>query len=436
MSIPSGLVVAWPDARASIASGWSALAEFDSKFPRGSELGGLIGALGGTPDHNHALNHQHALVSHSHTAITSSGPSALISVDTAGTPEQSQISAAHTHAIYGAATTGTTTNIAASDTQALGPPNLVVIMTEADGTADIPVGVLAWFNGTGAPENWAVADGLDGRPDMDGRYWKGADPGSDGGSTSGSSTSHSHASHTHGTSHAHGSATAGHTAVGTVSLGTGLDPLGSTSESVHSVSVASTPNVTAVGSGGAATATEAEPPFVTVLPIVCTAATRTPATGMIFGWFGEEEDIPAGYEVCDGQEGRVNLLGRFPKGDITGVQVTGGGETHTHPVPSHQHTMTHNHGAISGSISAATESANLDSGAGSTAAGGHTHTYSGTPGNNSQTVVAASGTFSPASNVPEYATIIWIEKIAEFSASRVRRRYVPHRILPYRVRPR
>lgn len=70
-------------------------------------------------------------------------------------------------------------------------------------------------------------------------------------------------------------------------------------------------------------------------------------TGLIALWSGTLAAIPSGWALCDGGDGRPNLLDKFVKcvpDGVTNPGSTGGASTHTHDAgtyagPSHTHTV-------------------------------------------------------------------------------------------------
>ena len=92
--------------------------------------------------------------------------------------------------------------------------------------------------------------------------------------------------------------------------------------------------------------------------------------GIVAMWAGELINIPVGWKLCDGQEGRPNMLARFIRGvtnSTTNPGTTGGQDaitlsetnipshehsigSHTHTLAAHAHSMTHSH-TMSGTIS-------------------------------------------------------------------------------------
>lgn len=78
-------------------------------------------------------------------------------------------------------------------------------------------------------------------------------------------------------------------------------------------------------------------------------------TGAIIMWSGEIKNVPAGWEICDGNKGTPDLRGRFIVGydpadvDYNVVRKVGGEKAHKlniNEMPSHDHNLTgssHNH---------------------------------------------------------------------------------------------
>lgn len=66
--------------------------------------------------------------------------------------------------------------------------------------------------------------------------------------------------------------------------------------------------------------------------------------GMIMLWAGAEVDIPAGWILCDGNNGTPDLRNKMVvgAGDTFAVDDTGGNTTHIHTgsAPAHSHDLT------------------------------------------------------------------------------------------------
>jgi hypothetical protein len=138
--------------------------------------------------------------------------------------------------------------------------------------------------------------------------------------------------------------------------------------------------------------------------------------GTIIAW--ENAAIPSGWAVCDGQDGRPNLIGKFVRGASSDGQVraTGGAEDHSHTNPGTAKRATHNHGG--------SKSLSIGSGSGSTsgtvgsgdnsATPGHGH-GSGSAGISISDAGAHSHTVpdtSTVGHIPPYITRVFIQRVA------------------------
>ncbi|MGB3973470.1 MAG: hypothetical protein WBL58_04875 [Peptococcia bacterium] len=138
--------------------------------------------------------------------------------------------------------------------------------------------------------------------------------------------------------------------------------------------------------------------------------------GTIIAW--ENAAIPSGWAVCDGQNGRPNLINKFVRGASSDGQVraTGGAENHSHTNPGTAERAAHNHGgskalsigggsgSTSGTVGSGDNSASPEHGHGSGSAGisitsadAHSHTVPGT---------------STVGHVPPYITRVFIQRVA------------------------
>lgn len=138
--------------------------------------------------------------------------------------------------------------------------------------------------------------------------------------------------------------------------------------------------------------------------------------GTIIAW--ENAAIPSGWAVCDGQNGRPNLIGKFVRGASSDGQVraTGGAEDHSHTNPGTAERAAHNHGgskalsigggsgSTSGTVGSGDNSASPEHGHGSGSAGisitsadAHSHTVPDT---------------STVGHIPPYITRVFIQRVA------------------------
>lgn len=108
--------------------------------------------------------------------------------------------------------------------------------------------------------------------------------------------------------------------------------------------------------------------------------------GLIVLWSGEEDNVPDGWHLCNGEAGTINLTGRFVIHPSDGIQThdTGG-------FTSHNHNFTgdgHRHRATGGAA--------IQSGTGYGEFDGYKE---------------AVGTTDPESNMPPYYALAFIQKI-------------------------
>lgn len=125
-------------------------------------------------------------------------------------------------------------------------------------------------------------------------------------------------------------------------------------------------------------------------------------SGCILIWSGAEGEIPEGWALCDGQDGRPDLRSRFVVGAGSGyaVGVTGGEESHTLTVselPKHDHSSSDHY-------------LNFKTGKNGTSAGNTevvisaTHQYSNKG-------VGYTGDGAPHNNMPPYYALCYIIKL-------------------------
>jgi hypothetical protein len=138
--------------------------------------------------------------------------------------------------------------------------------------------------------------------------------------------------------------------------------------------------------------------------------------GTIIAW--ENAAIPSGWAVCDGQDGRPNLIGKFVRGASSDGQVraTGGAEDHSHTNPGTAKRATHNHGG--------SKSLSIGSGSGSTSGTVGSGANSATPGHghgsgSADISISDAGAHShtvpdtsTVGHIPPYITRVFIQRVA------------------------
>lgn len=406
MTIPAGIIVAWPSTAASIPSGWSRVSTLDDRYCKGTGAGVNPDVTGGATSHVHtSQSHTHSVPSHSHTGTTSS-QAADVPVTTA-VPAGS---ATHSHTYTsGAQTAQTAQDSTAWQSTTLDPTFFTVIWIESNGTpSGFPNGCIVFYNNASAPTGWTQ------HAASVGRYLKGAAAGGNGGSTGGSLAAHSHtaAAHTHGVSdHTHGSVTSGVPSA-TTNV-TGSTGAASTSDvHTHSISFSAAATGTTASATSASTATTSyEPPFYKLLTIENTSGSNDERIGAIVAWRGLLSAIPSGYKLCDGSSSTPDLRNRFIKAAASGggdLGGTGGTEGHDHTDPAgHTHSATgHTHVATAAST-AATVATATGAGAAVTNTHGHVGAASASAGGASGSTV--SPVDSNSATNPPFRTVAWLQ---------------------------
>jgi hypothetical protein len=142
-------------------------------------------------------------------------------------------------------------------------------------------------------------------------------------------------------------------------------------------------------------------------------------SGVIVMWGGLLADIPAGWLLCDGQNGTPDLRDRFVRGAAAGADpgATGGAATHAHADhASHTHTYTQvpNHvhvqtvpSATTGGLSGYTPDTSTNSGV---ASGYSTQNPTGGVATATTNGPGAALTHDAASNLPPYYALCFIQK--------------------------
>ncbi len=167
---------------------------------------------------------------------------------------------------------------------------------------------------------------------------------------------------------------------------------------------------------------------ITSVGYAFTAGDGVPKGGIIM-WSGSVEQIPAGWALCNGQNGTPDLRDRFIVGAGSGYAVgdKGGAVTnnisHTHTTPAHSHSIDHTHTVTLGAVPAEGNNNGYvtvdwkDVGSsGKSVTGQHYHpTYVGGPSNaNSGTGGSGNTGAAGASNLenrPPYYALAFIMKL-------------------------
>jgi hypothetical protein len=417
LTIPAGIIIAWPGTAASIPTGWSRVTDLDGIFPKGIPTAATEpGDTGGAATHAHASSGSHShWVGHAHSLPATTDSSASTNVRTLGDsspttaragghswwPDANTLSSS-----AGASGTASPSTDAASNL----PPYYDVIWLSSDGTPEgIPTGALVLYLDSSTPSGYTLHSAAHDR------FLRGAS-GTDGGGTGGSADSHTHGleAHTHTQpEHRHIVDTvSGHTAT-PFQPGGGGATAASTSGHNHGgqfYSDYTTADPLTGGSGGTSGSwTTALPPYTTLAAIEKTSGSPDLPAGIIALWRGSLASIPEDWAVCDGTNGTPNLLGRYARPGASGFGGLGGesvSHNHTeivhsnHTAPSHSHTGT--------SPASTNNWTDLSNAATTTtaASGSHTHTF--TTDSTTPTVGSTSAFTALSATEPPFEEVVFI----------------------------
>ena len=373
MPVASGIICLWTGTNASIPANWTRETTLDARYPKGAATGVDPGATGGALTHSHTTpTHVHT-AAHTHTVPNSPAGSGTTARDSATTNPPDT----HTHDSNPATANPTVdlpTSSPSTDTINHEPSNFVVIFIKSDGTpTGFPVdAVIIWDDAAGAPAGWNLADGggTPARPNMSGRYLKGAAAGGDGGGTGGALThSHAVASHDHQTNFVHGHpdvTSSQKTQANVAGSISGANAGTATSTHTHTLTIGSQSTVAITANTDSTGANNHEPPFRVEAYIQNNSGGQSlPANGIAI-WTGTLASIPADWVLCDGTLGTPDLRSTYVKGAtvLADIGGTGGSLTHnhtatghTHAVASHAHTVSAGTGAGENRTAGATNAA-------------------------------------------------------------------------------
>jgi len=181
----------------------------------------------------------------------------------------------------------------------------------------------------------------------------------------------------------------------------------------------------ASGSGGSHTHTaslDKQPAFRTLMLLEVNVLNMTSSSlpkNVICTWLDALNLIPSAFDISDGNNGTINMLDKYPKGDAT-PDSTGGSNTHTHSNESGTHahstaSVAHTHNSPTGVSGAGTTTVRLgDASSFSGARDTHTHGVSTVTGGSPQTVTVVSGasnhTHGAENSEPSGRTVAFIQR--------------------------
>lgn len=412
--IVPGIIVGWPSTQGSLPDGWSRETTLDNAYLKGittavTEPGTLAGSSTHshtTPGHTHSLNHGHT---------SGSTGAAVSSHQIANAPGQPNFysTTAHTH-------TRPDTNTATVASQSASPSTntasneldraLLIWMRATTQSNGVPDGAVAMMSDI-SPAGWNTYT------DATTRFLKGSAPGTDGGGTGASSlTSHTHSTdaHTHaGTTHSHTSDSTG-SFTSNVPAFAGGEASGLASAHTHPVTITDGATGTLVSASGGTSGSQTPtlPPWINVRVRQNANGAVSIPVGLIGVWNDALGSIPVGWDLCDGNNGTPNMLGRYPQGATSSIGTTGGtaSATHTHTGSSHTHTTSsHSHTATVGAGTNTPFNMALLPAQTTVASATHTHSASSTDSTSPSVGSTSTGTLASTTSEPVHRQVAFIQ---------------------------
>lgn len=406
MKIQNGIIFIWTGTHASIPAGWSRVTDMDDRYPKGTADATDPNTTGGATTHSHTSPaHTHTAAAHTHTITIGAGSGS--STNTGGHNDAVLLGHAHSAFTSGAVANFSCQSVAVTYASTSNDPPYygVIYVTPTTVVSSLPSGIVVLADAA-SPTGFNICDGTSGTPNLAGKYLKGAGTGADAGGTGGSTTNTHSITHSHTTSHDHEGATsgAGDSATRNTNAGGGSVVLPS---HTHTVTPnAATPTLSDTLS--LVTTETVEPAYTKLLAIQ--AATQSLMPRNIIGmWSGTLATIPAGWVLCDGNNGTVDMRGRHLKITATVGEVgdTGGSNTHAHASQNHDHAgVSHSHTAPNATHSG-TNAPEGSSGLEATAVTGTVHGVSTDSVN--LVVNTGSTTADSSNNEPPYRTVAFIK---------------------------
>lgn len=406
--IAPNVILAWPGTNAAIPTGYSRETDLDGKYPKSSG-GEAPDTTGGSNTHTHTASaHGHTANSHSHSVSLNHVSSGSGNADDGGSQAVAD-NHGHSATSVGNMSGGSLQNTVVTWSSVNHePPYYELIFVKADSFTLVADDLIGFWNTSTIPSNFNFTDGQNGTIDLRNKYPKGAAAGQDAGTTGGA-TNHSH-------SVTHGHTANSHTHTGTSPNQDGGDRQGTSGTQyanrvhTHSISLSgATDTVNDYTNTTAGSGDTVEPAYKKTLAIQNTSGNAiTPPIGLIAMWLGALADIPAGWYVCDGNNGTPNLQDKFIKiaNDTSEIGNTGGSNTHSHSSISHTHTATGTHthtGSTGGPSSTANKSGQEANGWTNS-----THTHALTVGTSTATYQNTNIDCDTVDNQPAYRTAAYI----------------------------
>ena len=417
-SIPPGVILVWPGTHAGIPSGYARETTLDTKFTKGAPAGNNPNVTGGSPTHSHTSPaHSHSMNNHTHSYTV---PTVNSNAQTGGGDGDNLREHYHT-GTTGAASGGGLSSVAATYASVSNnPPYHEVIFIKSEG-GPLPNNVIALFGSSSIPSGWQFCNGLSGSPDLRDKYLRGAGTGADAGATGGSTTNIHTLIHTHTVaSHSHGSSTSGAAITSNDELSTSPPEDSVHKGHTHSVTIDAMTDTISSTDPVLTTTETVEPEFKKLLAVQNQTGGASKPKGIIGLWLDALSAIPAGWLLCDGNNGTPDMKDKFLKcaNLTTEAGVIGGSNTHTHAAQTHTHAAAGSH-THTASASAHNTGALTKQTAGSPNLALNKNTnHSGFSTDPTTTIYSSdSTTADSANNEPEYRTVAYIQFDKELGGS-------------------
>lgn len=350
------IIIPYDSTEASIPSGWTRDARFDSKFIKGAESS--LASTGGATTHNHTANHTHVIDDHTHT-ISTGGPESAGTHSMGTSGSQQDVSHDHEGESNNPAGTPTTsaTNVTFSTESNL-PQYYDVLFIKSDAYNLIPQNGLIFRSSSRPVLTYHSAS--------EDKFLRGADVSTDAGGTGGNQT------HAHTQSHTHTPPTHYHAGVTDVSndasgedgqSSPGLAP----NTHTHNFDLASsTQNMQSNTDNSGTTSLE---PLHRELMVYEATSNSVVMVGDIA--LTTETTNPIGWITCDGTNGTPDMDGYYIK-NVASPSGTAGANTHTHTF-NHGHAASGSHTHSTGTLTSNSGTQGGHNGSGRSGIENHQH---------------------------------------------------------------
>ena len=337
--IAPNIILVWAGTNSSVPNGFTRETTLDGLHPKawGAENPNITG---GNATHSHTSPaHSHTMSSHSHAITTGYVGNNIQDSDSDGSE---LVNGYHRHqnipvaGVSGGSLSAVTSTYSSFSND---PPYYSVIFIKSSGYNFLPQNAICFFADSVIPNHYLICDGNNSTPNLTNKYLKGAETGADSGTIGGSYTNIHTLTHSHTeSSHTHSQTVGGFTSVGGKRGGSdGGDRI--TLGHTHTISLNSASSSITSSDPLLTTAETIEPAYKKLVAIQNVSNPSIPKN-IIGMWLGSTTNVPAGWMLCDGSSGTIDMRDKFLKvaatvGEINNV---GGSNTHTHNAQNHSHT--------------------------------------------------------------------------------------------------